>query len=439
MTLSVKKINSVRGSTEKKKQIPVQDGSGLYLVIEKLPKKCKRFVGKTYFIKGRKGKKGEMSFGVWGKDVKNQKDIQVILGHWKDVKKWSEGNQKHPRYFDERNKPNLSTKTLKEVFESFIDYQKLVVKEVTWKDRKNKLNQMLRYFGEETPLSDFELGRESREKVMKMYDFLSIGTREQGSIEHSKRCRNLLKLVFKFSRSEGWMDENPVEPNDRVGKGHIKKSNPTIKWKEVPELMNSIEEYSLRSSQLTQLCMKFYLMSCIRVGSLVRLKWDWFDKENNMWVIPPETTGLKRSLNKTTEDYKHIIPSTPEIQILMDELRKITGHQKYVFHSPEGRKYPHLNPETLNTQLHRMGWGGRLTTHGWRDVVVTSGQEEGGFPLEIIKRQIGHTEHKQGSIGHYDNTLFLEKRREFMEWWTKELVKQGMKLYVTECRLWVNP
>ena len=70
MTLSVKKINSVRGSTEKKKQIPVQDGSGLYLVIEKLPKKCKRFVGKTYFIKGRKGKKGEKDKGTCIKGAK---------------------------------------------------------------------------------------------------------------------------------------------------------------------------------------------------------------------------------------------------------------------------------------------------------------------------------------------------------------------------------
>ena len=37
-------------------------------------------------------------------------------------------------------------------------------------------------------------------------------------------------------------------------------------------------------------------------------------------------------------------------------------------------------------------------------------------------------ERKQGSAGAYDNTQLLEKRRELMNWWTKELVTQGMEI-----------
>jgi len=428
MTLSIKDINDQKGSTKQKIQIPIQDGSGLYLVVEKLPRNCKRFFGKTYFIKGRNGKKGEVSFGVWGKDVKTKKDIQDILGKWKDQKKWSEDNKKHPKYWNERNQTNLSSKSLKDVFDSFIEFQKLVVKEVTWKDRKNKLNQILNYFGESTPLSEFECGRESVEKVMGMYDFLSKGIHGQGAIDHAKRCRSLLKLVFDFAEQEGWMEENPVRPNKRVGLGHIKKSNPTIKWDEVPELMKSIDQYSSKSSLLTQLAIKFYLMSCIRVGAFVRLEWDWFDEKNDMWVIPSQTSGLKRKKSQVTEDYDHLIPATKEMHQIMRILRKINGHQKYVFLSPEGKKYPHLVPDLLNIQLRRMGYGGRLTAHGWRDVAVTEGQEIGNFDREIIRRQISHTEHKQGAIGAYDNTQFLDKRRKFMEWWTSELVNQGLTI-----------
>ena len=59
---------------------------------------------------------------------------------------------------------------------------------------------------------------------------------------------------------------------------------------------------------------------------------------------------------------------------------------------------------------------------------MTSGQEVGKFDRDILLRQIGHTEHKQGASGAYDNTTFLNERREFMNWWTKDLVTQGMEI-----------
>ena len=226
-------------------------------------------------------------------------------------------------------------------------------------------------------------------------------------------------------------NQNPASRKPKTeGISHTKKSNPTISWDEVPELMKSIKENSCDGSILTQLALKFYLMSCCRVGAVVRLEWNWFDQSNDIWVIPPDTSGLKRKRKNTSNDYAHIIPVTPEMNLLMNEIKKITGHQKYVFLSPEGEKYPHLNPETINTHLKRLGWKKRLTAHGWRDVLVTAGQEVGDFPKEIIFRQIGHTEHKQGTSGAYDNTQFIDKRRELMNWWTKELVTQGMVISV---------
>ena len=60
--------------------------------------------------------------------------------------------------------------------------------------------------------------------------------------------------------------------------------------------------------------------------------------------------------------------------------------------------------------------------------MVTSGQEVLKFSRDIILRQIGHTEHKQGASGCYDNTEFLDQRRDFLEMWSKELVNQGLKI-----------
>ena len=59
---------------------------------------------------------------------------------------------------------------------------------------------------------------------------------------------------------------------------------------------------------------------------------------------------------------------------------------------------------------------------------ASNGQEILDFPLDIILRQIGHTEHKQGTSGHYDNTEFLDKRRDFVNEWSLLLVKNGLKI-----------
>ena len=116
------------------------------------------------------------------------------------------------------------------------------------------------------------------------------------------------------------------------------------------------------------------------------------------------------------------------MQKTLQKLEEINGLEEYIFASPFGKQYPHLNPETINENIRTLMGKDRLTAHGWRDVVLTEGQQVGRFPRDIILRQLGHTEHKQGTSGAYDNTVFLPERRNFIEWWTKELINKGLKI-----------
>ena len=424
-------IDYIRKKTPSKKMQweTVQRNSGLFLVVEPLPVKCKRFVGKTRFPRGRKGKPVHVSLGVFGKEIKTKKDLSKTLALWDEIKDWCRETNLHPHEFFRKDEIEESGITLKEVFASFMEVHKKKTKDTTWTTSQDRLNQMLDYYGDERLLVDFEDPREGRRLVLEMQEFIGKGQRNQGAPEQSARCRRLLKQVFNHAINKGWLvdGQNPalLKP-DTEGLDHKPRGNPTIGWNEVPELMNSINENSCGGCLLTQLATKFYLMSCLRVGALVRMEWDWFDESKDGWIIPPETSGLKRKFKNTEKEWSHLIPISPEMHLVMDQLKKITGTQKYVFHSPEGKKYAHLNPETINAHLRSLGWGQRLSAHGWRDVVVTAGQEKGGFERDIILRQLGHTEHKQGTAGAYDNTQFLKERREFLEWWTAELVNQGL-------------
>ena len=163
---------------------------------------------------------------------------------------------------------------------------------------------------------------------------------------------------------------------------------------------------------------------CTRVGVLVRLQWDWFDKEKDQWVIPAQTSGLKRQKGETEN---HVIPSTPQIKKIMGEIKKINGNQKYVFFTYGGKR-PHMHEETINGFLKDIGFSGRQNAHGWRDVVATAGQEVCGAKRDIVSRQLGHLPQKEGTMGHYDNTSFLDERRKFIRKWNRLLVKTGMEI-----------
>ena len=237
---------------------------------------------------------------------------------------------------------------------------------------------------------------------------------------------------MSFSQALSGNLDNMIFPREKPmteGVGHIPKGNPTIDWNEVPEFLNLLHENKSNTSILVQLATQMHLMIGVRSSAVVRMEWNWIDEENQLIRIPASTEGLKRKLKfRNDKNYDHLIPSTPEINQILEILKVINGHQNYVFKSPEGKNFIHLSPESINSHIQKLLGQGRLTAHGWRDVLVTAGQEVGRFPRDIILRQIGHTEHKQGSSGAYDNTVFLPERRDFMKWWTKSLVDQGLKI-----------
>ena len=409
-----KKQPPIRRTTES-----VLDGSGCFLITE--PSNSKRFILRMRFPFNKDGRMVDVPLGSWGKSINS---VQDVIRKGETIKRWSKLNNLSPKEYKNRFEKKVVEKTISDVFESYMEIHKQKVKEVTWEVTQNRLNQMLEFFGKNRQLSDFELRNGGRQLVIEMMKPII----KRGSVEQSGRCRRLLGQVFNHCEDRGWMDygQNPSSrKTDEETIKRTKRSNPTLNWSEVPEFLNTVSENHCGGSILTNLSTKFYLLSCLRVGTLVSLKWDWFDSEENLWRIPPDTSGLKRKMGEGEE---HLLPVSPEMRKLMDELFEITGHQEYVFWSPEGKNKPYLNRETINSHITNLGYKGRLTSHGWRDVIVTSGQEELRFPLDIILRQIGHTEHKQGTSGHYDNTEFLPERRKFVNEWSLKLVNNGLKI-----------
>ena len=402
---------------------PVQNKSGLSLIKRG---NSKYFVGAIRFPFNKDGNKITVPIGVFEKDIL----VEDAIDRWHEIKMWSKKNNKNPKLFEEEVK--ISDKTFKEIAEEYMEtVYKNKVKENVFEDRQNKLNQMLRYIGEDTLIADLEIDNGGRLYIKKMLQSVFATAPVQLT-----RCRQLISWIFNYAEEETYIrpNQNPVlkkfqweTGNKRVVSKKTFADTITSKsWGLLPEFLQSVNENACNGAVLTDLATKTHLLMCIRTGVISCLEWDWYDEEDDMWTIPAQTSGLKRK--KDDEENHHLIPSTPEINKLMKKVKDISGWQKYCFYSLGGKNVKHLGEETINDHFRNLGWKGKQSAHQWRSVITTAANEHSNFDYEIIDRQLGRMGHLNGTRGHYDRSTLLDKRREFMKWWSKTLIEQGLKI-----------
>ena len=401
----------------------VANKSGLTLVKRG---ESKYFVGNLRFPFNRSGQKISTPIGIFEKEIL----VSEAIDKWTEIKLWSKRNNKSPKLFEEEVK--ISDKTFKEIAEEYMEtVYKNKVKENVFEDRQNKLNQMLRYIGEDTLIADLEIDNGGRLYIKKMLQSVFATAPVQLT-----RCRQLVSWIFNYAEEETYIrpNQNPVlkkfqweTGNKRVVSKKTFADTITSKsWGLLPEFLQSVNENACNGAVLTDLATKTHLLMCIRTGVISCLEWDWYDEEDDMWTIPAQTSGLKRK--KDDEENHHLIPSTPEINKLMKKVKDISGWQKYCFYSLGGKNVKHLGEETINDHFRNLGWKGKQSAHQWRSVITTAANEHSNFDYEIIDRQLGRMGHLNGTRGHYDRSTLLDKRREFMKWWSKTLIEQGLKI-----------
>lgn len=344
---------------------------------------------------------------------------------WNEIKKWSVETGNDPRDYKKlvlHPKKKKKVKTLKFLIDSFLK-DRTDIKEITLRNYRNQLNQVLQIIDGNTPLNLLEWDEEGRDWVLKVRQVIE----NRGSYEQSNRVHNTLYRVFNYGEGKKLMGKgtNPCMKHSSDINKHIPKHNPSITWDQVPKFLEDVSENSCGGTPVTDLCVKFLLMTFLRVGTLVRMEWDWFDEEKDCWVIPSQTSGLKR--RKGVDNQPHFIPMTEPLREVMRRLKRYTGHQKYVFWSFRGKTTPHLSVEVPNRHLRNLGYKSVLTSHGWRQLPLTYGQDLLKISSEVIQRQMSHT------IGDktrksYDRSIQMDERRDFMEKWCSLLIETGLKI-----------
>ena len=75
-----------------------------------------------------------------------------------------------------------------------------------------------------------------------------------------------------------------------------------------------------------------------------------------------------------------------------------------------------LSENTLQYGLHRMGYKGIATIHGFRSVFSTIANETTQWSADVIERALAHID-KDSVRAAYNRGDLLEERRKLMQWW----------------------
>jgi len=360
-------------------------GDGLNIIIEPISKGGgKSFEGRFRMKVNERIKQIPVRIGVFGTKP-GQYTLKQAHQKWLEIKLWAQKESRDPRQFGKNNAP-CSSLNLKQLADAFL-LNKSNLKEHTLKNYKLQLeNQVLTMIDGKTPLTDLEWDKGGRESIMKVVNKIS----ERGSFNQAVRVQKLLSQCFDYAIDAGWMarGQNPAVKQSKDNLCNKIKHHPTVEWSQVPALLEAINLNQCASHSLVVLSVKFMLLTFLRAGALVRLRWDWIDAENKVMIIPGHTPGLKRT--RKTEDLYHHIPITPEMESILDHAKKLPFSDEYIFGAYRKCKYPHLSPEAPNNFLINIGYKGILTAHGWRSVPLTVGQDQLKVSHEIIQRQMGH-------------------------------------------------
>ncbi|MEZ8192072.1 integrase domain-containing protein [Vibrio sp. 1F279] len=231
----------------------------------------------------------------------------------------------------------------------------------------------------------------------------------KGSLETVKRLSQRLNEVMNYAANCGLIKANPLTGIRAAFKKPKKENMAALKPTELPELMRAIANASIKRT--TRCLIEWQLYTMTRPSEASGARWCEIDLDEKVWTIPAERMKKRRD---------HRIPLTEQMLELLEVIKPISGHREFVFPSDRDPKKP-CNSQTANMALKRMGFAGRLVSHGLRSLASTTLNEQ-GFEADLIEAALAHVDDNQVRSA-YNRTDYLERRKPMMSWWSGHITE----------------
>ena len=230
---------------------------------------------------------------------------------------------------------------------------------------------------------------------------------KRGATEKMRKVRQRCGEVWKYAIITGRAEYNPAPDLASAMKPHKREHYPYLTVTELPEFLTSLSAYS--GSMLVKLAMRLLILTGTRPGELRQAQWTEIDFDTALWEIPAERMKMRRP---------HVVPLANQAMELLNQLKPVTGHCSFIFPGRIQRSKP-ISEMTLNVLARRIGYGGRVTGHGFRHTMSTILHEQ-GYNTAWIETQLAHVD-KNSIRGTYNHAQYLDGRREMLQWYADYL------------------
>lgn len=231
----------------------------------------------------------------------------------------------------------------------------------------------------------------------------------KGSLETVKRLCQRLNEIMTFAVNTGLTHANPLSGIKAAFQSPVTKNMLTIEPRQLPELMSAV---SIAQIKLTTRCLfEWQLHTMVRPSEAAGTRWDEIDAEKRLWNIPSYRMKKKRA---------HTVPLSNECIALLKFMRPISGNRVHVF---PGDRNPntHMNSQSVNVALNRMGYKDVLVAHGLRSIASTA-MNENLFNRDMVEVCLAHVDSNTVRRA-YNRTEYIEQRRELMQWWSSYITQ----------------
>ncbi len=225
--------------------------------------------------------------------------------------------------------------------------------------------------------------------------------------ETASRVRGRIEHILDFAKVRGYRDgENPARWRghlDHLLPARIKVRevvhHPAMPYAEVPRFMADLGQRDGAAAR----ALEFAILTAARSGEVLGARWDEFDLNGEMWVVP----AARMKAGK-----EHRVPLSPRALQIIKSMAGLNG--EFVFCNQTDRP---LSEKALYKAFRRMKLK-NATPHGFRSTFRDWAAERTNFPREVCEAALAHTIDNKTEAAYRRTDLF-EKRRKLMRAWAE--------------------
>ena len=162
--------------------------------------------------------------------------------------------------------------------------------------------------------------------------------------------------------------------------------------------------------QSAQAC-RLLALTWVRTQELRMMEWTEID--GDLWRIPAGKMKRRRD---------HLVPLSKQALVILENMRQRGTGSVYVFPNDRSADRP-MSENAVLYLIGRIGYGGKMTGHGWRSVASTWANEA-GHNKDAIERQLAHAPDDKVRAT-YNRAEYLPERKTMLQAWSDWLTKEG--------------